>query len=114
MQNQMQATLQGPDSYRTTARAVGVLFLVGMVAYGAGNILIQSLLGAPDYVSTVSANSMQVAICAISIAMLMLMASAFHAAHRGSDGVLGTRSLPHDMVRTPLRRMQHPLAGRSE
>jgi hypothetical protein len=43
MENQKQATVQGrdgPDTYRTTARAVGVLFLAGMVAYGGGNALV--------------------------------------------------------------------------
>jgi len=65
------------NSYRTTARIVGVLFLAGMVIGVAGNILIQSILGAPDYLSTVSANSMKVAIGA----MFLLMTVAGDAAH---------------------------------
>jgi hypothetical protein len=80
MENQMQATLQGrygSDSYRMTARIVGVLFLAGMTVYVTGNLLAQSILAAPDHLSTVPANSMLLAIGA----MLMLMAAAFDAAH---------------------------------
>ncbi len=65
------------NTYRTTARIVGVLFVAGMVIGVVGNILIQSILGAPDYLSTVSANSMKVAIGA----MLLLMTVAGDAAH---------------------------------
>jgi len=65
------------NSYRTIARIVGVLFLAGMVIGIAGNILIQSVLGAPNYLSTISANSMKVAIGA----MLLLMTVAGDAAH---------------------------------
>ena len=65
------------NTYRTTAKTVGVLFLAGMTVYIAGNILIQSILAAPDHLSTVPANSMLLAIGAV----LMLMASAFDAAH---------------------------------
>src|SRR5258708_2656158 len=45
-----------PDSYRTTARIVGVLFLAGFVVGIVGNGLIQSILGAPNHLATVSAN----------------------------------------------------------
>jgi Domain of unknown function (DUF4386) len=80
MENQMQATLQGrngPDSYRTTARIVGALFLAGMIVYVTGNVLTQSILTAPDHLSAVSGNSMLLAMGA----MLMLMASVGDAAH---------------------------------
>jgi hypothetical protein len=80
MDNEVPATLRrryGPDSYRTTARTVGVLFLAGFVVYLGGNVLIQSILAAPDHLATVPANSMPVAIGAV----LMLMASAGDAAH---------------------------------
>ena len=80
MENQMQATLpgrSGPDSYRTTARAVGVLFLAGIVVYVGGNGLVQSVLGAPDHLASVSSNSTLVAVGAL----LMLMAALFDAAH---------------------------------
>ena len=59
------------------ARVVGVLFLAGMIIGVVGNTLIQSILGAPDYLSTVSANSMKIAIGA----MLLLMTVAGDAAH---------------------------------
>ena len=80
MKNQVQATLPGrygPSSYRTTARVVGVVYLAGFVVGIVGNILIQSILGAPNHLSTVSASSMTLAIGA----MLWLMAVAGDAAH---------------------------------
>jgi len=78
--NEAPATLQGryrPHSYRTTARVVGVVYLAGFVVGIGGNILIQSLLGAPNHLATVAANSMTVAIGA----MLWLLAVAGDAAH---------------------------------
>lgn len=80
MKDQMRATSQdrfGPISYRMTARIVGVLFLAGMVVGVGGNGLIQSVLGAPDHLSTVTANSRVLAIGA----MLMMMAAVWDAAH---------------------------------
>ena len=67
----------GPHAYRTTARVVGVVYLAGFVVGIVGNTLIQSMLGAPNRLSTVSANSMMVAIGAI----LWLMAVVGDAAH---------------------------------
>ena len=58
------------NTYRTTARIVGVMYLAGMVVGIGGIVLFQSILGAPDHLSTVSANSMLLAIGA----MLWLMA----------------------------------------
>ncbi len=80
MENQMQATLQGrdgPNSYRKTAITIGVIYLVGMVVGIGGNILIQSILGAPDHLATLSANSMLLAFGAL----LWLIAVAGDAAH---------------------------------
>ncbi len=80
MENQKQATVQGRigrDTYRTTARAVGVLFLAGMVAFGGGNGLVQSIVGAPDHLATVPAKGMLLAIGA----MLMMLAAVWDAAH---------------------------------
>jgi hypothetical protein len=85
MQNQMQATLQGrndPDSFRTTARVVGVVYLAGFVVGIGGDILIQAILGAPNQLATVSASSMTVAIGAL----LWLMAVAGAACGRCSLG----------------------------
>ena len=76
----MQSNLQGrdgPNSYRKTATAVGVIYLAGMVVGVGGNIIIQSILGAPDHLAALSANSMLLAIGA----MLWLLAVAGDAAH---------------------------------
>jgi hypothetical protein len=60
MQNQSEATPNryDPAPFRTTARIVGVLYLAGMVVGIGGNQLIQSILGGPDHLSTIAANSM--------------------------------------------------------
>lgn len=63
--------------YRTTAIVVGVVYLLGFVVGIGGEILFQSILGAPNYLSTISANSMTVAIGAV----LWLMAVIGDAAH---------------------------------
>jgi hypothetical protein len=63
--------------YRTTARVVGAMYLAGFVVGIAGDGLVQSVLGAPDYLSTLSANSMTVAIGA----MLWMIAVVGDAAH---------------------------------
>jgi len=52
--------------YRTTAKIVGVLFLAGMVIGIGGNVLNLSILGAPDPLANVSANSMLVAVAAFA------------------------------------------------
>ena len=67
----------GPDSYRKTAIAVGVVYLLGMVVGIVGNGLIQSIVAAPDHLSIVSANSLLLA----GGAMLMLLAAFGDAAH---------------------------------
>lgn len=65
------------NNYRTTARVVGVVYLAGFVVGITGSIIIQSILGAPDHLATISANSMMLAIGAI----LWLMAVVGDAAH---------------------------------
>jgi hypothetical protein len=80
MENQAQTTLpdrRGPGAFRTTARTVGVIYLAGMVVGVGGNILIQSILGAPDHLAALPASSMLVAIGAV----LWLVAVAGDAAH---------------------------------
>ena len=80
MEIQEQATLQGrhdTDADRTTARAVGALFLAGMVAGIGGNGIIESVVGAPDHLATVSANGRLLAIGAL----LMMLAAVWDAAH---------------------------------
>lgn len=65
------------NKYRKTAIVVGVVYLAGFVVGIAGDGLIQSVLGVPNYLATVSANSMTVAIGA----MLWLTAVVGDAAH---------------------------------
>jgi hypothetical protein len=80
MENQLQTTVQnrhGPDSYRMTARVVGVVYLAGFVVGIGGDILIRSILDVPNRLSTVPANSMLLAIGAL----LWLIAVVGDAAH---------------------------------
>lgn len=53
------------NKYRTTAMVVGVVYLTGFVVGIGGDTLIQSILAAPNYLGTVSANSMTVVIGAL-------------------------------------------------
>ena len=68
---------EGTNTYRTTARIVGAMYLAGFVVGITGIVLIQSILGAPDHLATLSANSILLAIAAV----LWLMAAAWDAAH---------------------------------
>jgi hypothetical protein len=63
--------------YRMTAIVVGVVYLAGFVVGITGDVLIQSVLGEPNYLATISANSMTVVIGAL----LWLMAVVGDAAH---------------------------------
>ena len=65
------------NTYRTTARIVGAMYLAGFVVGIGGLVLIQSILGAPDHLATLPANSMLLAIGAV----LWLMAAAWDTAH---------------------------------
>ncbi len=65
------------NTYRTTARIVGAMYLAGFVVGIGGNVLILSILSAPDHLSTLSANSALLAFGAI----LWLMAVVWDAAH---------------------------------
>jgi hypothetical protein len=64
-------------TYRKTATTVGVIYIMGMVVGIGGNILIQSILGVPDYLAALGSNSMLLAIGAL----LWLLAAAADAAH---------------------------------
>src|SRR5437868_4308563 len=80
MENQIQVMLQaraGPAPFRTTARIVGMIYLAGMVVGVVGNILVQSILGAPDPLAAVAASSTLLAVGAL----LWLIAGAVDAAH---------------------------------
>jgi hypothetical protein len=80
MKHQMQTFLHdrdGPHSYRKTALTIGVIYLAGMAVGMAGNVLIQSALGASDPLATLAANNRLLAIGAL----LWLIAVAGDAAH---------------------------------
>ena len=68
---------EGMNTYRTTAIVVGVVYIAGFVVGIPASGLIQSILGAPNHLSTVSARGMLLAIGAI----LWLMPVAGDAAH---------------------------------
>lgn len=53
------------NKYRTTARVVGAVYLAGFVVGIVGNIMIKSVLDAPNHLSIISAASLTVAIGAI-------------------------------------------------
>jgi hypothetical protein len=65
------------NSYRTTARVVGAMYVAGFVVGIGGDMLIKSVLGVPNHLSIVSASSMTVIIGAL----LWMMAVAWDAAH---------------------------------
>ena len=65
------------NTYRRTASVVGIVYILGFVVGIAGFGLFTSILSAPDYLSTVPANSMLLAFAAV----LWLMAVIGDAAH---------------------------------
>jgi hypothetical protein len=65
------------NTYKKTARIVGIVYLAGFAVGLSGNGLIQSILGSPDRLSAVSTNSMMLTIGAI----LWLMAVIGDGAH---------------------------------
>lgn len=80
MKNNRQTIVQDqhrPDSYRTTARIVGLVYLAGFVVGIGGEMLIQPILGMPNRLATVSTSSMAIAIGAL----LWLIAVVGDAAH---------------------------------
>lgn len=50
------------NTYRTTARIVGLIYLAGFVVGIVGNTMILSILSAPNHLATVTANSIAIAI----------------------------------------------------
>lgn len=66
-------TKEGMNKYRTTASVVGLIYIAGMVIGIGGNILVQSILGAPDGLAAVAANSTWVAIGALLWLMAAVM-----------------------------------------
>jgi len=65
---QTQPTLQdrsSPKAFRNTARAVGVIYLLGMAIGIPANLFILSILDGPDQLSTIAASSMLLAVCVV-------------------------------------------------
>jgi len=56
--HQSGANQRGPNTFRTTARVIGVIYLAGMVLGITGDRLIHSVLDTPDHLSTLAVNSM--------------------------------------------------------
>jgi hypothetical protein len=65
------------NKFRTTARVVGVVYLLGFVVGIGGNIMIQTLLGAPNPLAAIIGNGMTLAIGAI-LWLLPAMGDAAH------------------------------------
>jgi hypothetical protein len=65
------------NSYRTTARVVGAMYVAGFVVGIGGEMLIRSVLDAPNHLSIISASSITVAIGAL----LWMMAVVWDVAH---------------------------------
>ena len=65
------------NTYRRTATVVGIVYILGFVVGLAGIGLFTSILGGPNHLSTVSANSMLLGFGAV----LWLMAVIGDAAH---------------------------------
>ena len=84
------------NNYRTTARIVGVLYLAGMVVGIGGNLFIQSILGTPDNLSAVAANTTLLAMGAV----LWLSTVAGDAAHGIS--VVDRQGVQH-LISAPIR-----------
>jgi hypothetical protein len=53
------------NTYRTTARIIGIIYVLGFVVGIGGEMLIKSVLDAPNYLSIVSASSMIIGIGAL-------------------------------------------------
>ena len=70
-------TKEKTNTYRTTATVVGIVYILGFVVGLTGIGLFTSILGAPDHLSTVSANSMLLGFAAV----LWLLAVIGDAAH---------------------------------
>ena len=68
---------EATNTYRTTARVVGVIYLMGFVVGIAGFQIYQSILSAPNHLATLSANSMLLAFAAL----LWLLSGIGDAAH---------------------------------
>ena len=108
------------NTYRMTAKVVGALYILGFVVGIGGNIMIQSILGAPNPLAAIIANGMTLAIGAI----LWLLPAIGDAAHgvlmfpvlkqhseRMAVGYLATRIFNSTFIAIMVRRF---LSSRTE
>ena len=69
--------VKNTNIYRTTARIIGIIYVLGFVVGIGGEMLIKSVLDAPNHLSLVSASSVTLAIGAL----LWMMAAIWDALH---------------------------------
>jgi hypothetical protein len=69
--HELKHMVKNTNTYRITARIIGIIYVLGFVVGIGGEMLIKSVLGAPNYLSTVSAGSMIIA----TGALLWMMAA---------------------------------------
>lgn len=123
----MQPTVQdrsGPDSHRKSAIAVGLLILLGYLAYGSATAVIASMLEAPDALTTVAANTTQLGIGAIlmlvnSLAVVAIGVLMYRVAKPHGEGIalgyVGTRIFESIVLAVGIvfLLLQIPLAGQA-
>ena len=100
MKNQMQATMQGrfgPNSYRTTAKVVGVVYLLGFVIGIVGSGLIQSSLGGPDLLMGVINGAVRSAGTGAGVNPFTISHTAMNTSHR-PPGIEEARPRPEPMT----------------
>lgn len=73
----MHCMIKSTNIFRTTARVVGIIYILGFVVGIGGNGLIQSIISAPNHLSTITASSMMLAFGSL----LWLLAVVGDAAH---------------------------------
>ena len=91
----VQTTTRGrssPATHRTTAIAVGVLILLGYLAYGPATAVIQSMLEAPDALSGLAADTLQLGIGAVlmlvnSVAVVAIGVLMYRVAKPHGEGI---------------------------
>ncbi|MCP4359904.1 MAG: DUF4386 domain-containing protein [Chloroflexi bacterium] len=58
------------NTHKTAVRTFGIFFIITFLAYGIGSGMIESIITAPDFLSNVYANQMQIAVGVILMAIV--------------------------------------------